>query len=277
MSSSQSSSSVASHSPASTLTSPPESNPLSDEISKASTESVGLDSDKDIRPTLLNIPQELRDKIFEYVYGNSGADDGRVDVVVVKIRPPWSRAMLASHHILPSREMLASHHTLPSRDTLLICRQLYSEMHGMRKALYRQFWTANTFHVSYSQHSEDLEGRQATFYDGLLHVKHFVLVIEKSDYRYEADINLAGESTTATARLTWLRVTPHLQLEVGQDMQDDLRDDMIIYFYREDGRRRALDGQKYEVDSLESVLDVEEVLHIFNSHTHWSLHNRTPH
>jgi hypothetical protein len=181
MSTSQLSSSVASDSPASTLTSPPESNSPSDEISKASKESVGLDSDKNIRPTLLNLPQELRDKIFEYVYGNSGADDGRVDVVVINSGPPFRRAILASHH------------TLPSKDTLLICRQLYLEMRGMQRALCRQFWTANTIHLSYSQEFKDLEGQlrqheRADFYDGLLHAQHFVIVVEESDDRCEIDI-----------------------------------------------------------------------------------------
>jgi hypothetical protein len=208
MSSSQLSSLVASNSPPSTFTSPTESISLSRDIPKASKGS--LCGDKDTRPTLLNIPQELRDKIFEYVYGNSGADEGRVDVVVVNTRRPFRRAMLASHH------------TLPSRDTLLICRQLYLEMRGMQQALCRQFWTANTIHLSSSQKFKVPEGQheRAAFYDGLMHAHHFVIVVEESDDRCEIDINLAGASTTATARLTWLSVTPHSQVLVEQAFQD---------------------------------------------------------
>jgi hypothetical protein len=196
---------VASDSPASTLTSLPESNSLSDKISKASKETLGPDSDKDLRPSVLNIPQELPDKIFEYVYG-TGADNGRVDVIVVNSRRPFRRVMLASRH------------TLPSKDTLLICRQLYFEIRGMQQALYRQFWTANTIHLSSSQEFKDPEGQheRAAFYNGLVHAQHFVIFVEESDHRYEIDINLAGASTTATARLTSLSMTPHSQELVAQ-------------------------------------------------------------
>jgi hypothetical protein len=236
MSTSRPSSSVASNSPASTLTSPLESDSLFSEVSKASEES--LDGDKDSRPTVLNIPQELRDKTFEYVYGNSGTDDGRVDVVVVKTRPPWSRAGLASHHTLPS--------------TLLVCRQLYIEMRGMQRALCRQFWTANTIHLSSSQEFRDLEGqhKRAAFYDGLVRAQHFVIVVEELDHRCGIDIHLAGASTTATARLTSLSVTPHSQVLVEQKYQDLILRYAMRVFYDRDGHRRVLAGRGAYNDPL---------------------------
>jgi hypothetical protein len=237
MSTSQSSSFFTSTSPSATFTSPSESISLPREISQGSKDSLG--SDKDTRPTLLNIPQELRDKIFEYVYG-TGADNGRVDVVVVNSREPFVR-----------KATLASHHTLPSKDTLLICRQLYFEMRSMQKALYRQFWTANTFFVSSSQNFQDLEGQQAAFSNDLLHTQHFAIVVEKSDFKYEVNIDLAGASTTTTIRLTLQSVTPHLQVPDGPYMKDQSLHLAMDIFYDQDGRRRTPDSQRNRPDQLD--------------------------
>jgi hypothetical protein len=95
-------------------------------------------------------------------------------------------------------------------------------MRGMQQALCRQFWTANIIHLSSSQKFKVPEGqhKRTAFYDGLMHAHHFVIVVEESDDRCEIDINLAGASTTATARLTWLSVTPHSQVLVEQAFQD---------------------------------------------------------
>jgi hypothetical protein len=127
----------------------------------------------------------------------------------------------------------------------------------MQRALYRHFWTANTFYVSKPQHSGGLHfhERPTTFYDDLLHTKHFVVVVEDSYDRFEMDINLDGASTIAIVRLTSLSVTPHLQVPVRQDIHHLILPTVRAWFYDDHSRRRVLCGQNEWEDRLYMMLE----------------------
>ncbi|KAM0706320.1 hypothetical protein Q7P35_005646 [Cladosporium inversicolor] len=90
---------------------------------------------------LLSIPQELRDKIFEYFYGVSDAANKRFDIRL--LRPSWTTIEPANAEVrIPSYEVP------PSKDAILVCRQLYMEMSNMQAAAFRRYWNESTFHIS---------------------------------------------------------------------------------------------------------------------------------
>lgn len=184
-----------------------ESASLADESAKASGEST--DTDRSSQPTLLSIPQELRNKIFEYVYDTTGATHGRVDLVIIDSKNSSQRGTL-----------ITSHQTLPCKSPLLICQQIYQEMRGMQKAAYRHFWTSNAFWVSFHNSSRTLHRQLIASNENMLHIEHFVIVFEKTDHHVEVDINIGGGRTTSSVKCTPLTAVPAKRLVPGQRTQD---------------------------------------------------------
>lgn len=82
------------------------------------------------RPTLLNIPQELRDTIFSYVYNTFGANN----TVFLRFKTPWQAGVEWNN-------------APPKKDALLVYKQIYAEQEKVQAAAYRRFWTAQKFIV----------------------------------------------------------------------------------------------------------------------------------
>jgi hypothetical protein len=97
-----------------------------------------LSPPKAIPPTLLTIPQELRDIIFAHVF-TSPSPNTTIDLRIVpcdNIRQDV-RAGTLSHEPSP-----------PPKTPLLVCRQLHTEQKQSHATAYRQYWTAQTFHIT---------------------------------------------------------------------------------------------------------------------------------
>jgi hypothetical protein len=85
-------------------------------------------------PTLLTIPQELRDDIFTLVYATVVDDDmSTIGVHIVSAR----QAGIESHEAPPT-----------ARATLLVCKQLHTEMREMQAAAVRQYWSTHVFLIN---------------------------------------------------------------------------------------------------------------------------------
>jgi hypothetical protein len=78
-------------------------------------------------PTLLNLPTELRNTIFSYVYGKAVADH------IILLRFKSGRAGVELDK------------APPNKDSLLICRQFYNEMKGLQAVAYRRYWAVQKF------------------------------------------------------------------------------------------------------------------------------------
>jgi hypothetical protein len=117
--------------------------------------------------TLLGLPQELRDKIFEHAYESLDSPDDRI------------RLTLSADNIYGPRKgfpgaAIPSSQAPPSKDPLLVCRQLYIEMGSMQAAAYRQYWSKNTFDVSLASHLENTPDIHYSVADrDLNHIKCF--------------------------------------------------------------------------------------------------------
>ena len=82
------------------------------------------------RPTLLSIPQELRDTIFSYVYNTFDANNK----VFLRFKTPYQAGVEWNN-------------APPKKDALLVCKQIYAEQKKVQAAAYRRFWTAQKFIV----------------------------------------------------------------------------------------------------------------------------------
>jgi hypothetical protein len=92
-------------------------------------------------PTLLDIPQELRDIIFAHVFTPT-SPNSPIDLQIVpcdNIRQDV-RAGTLPHEPSP-----------PSKTPILVCRQLYTELKNSHATAYRQYWTSQTFHITGSR------------------------------------------------------------------------------------------------------------------------------
>jgi hypothetical protein len=116
------------------------------------------------RPLLLSIPQELRDKIFSYVYNTFDADD----TVFLRFKTPdqagveWNDAP-------------------PTKNALLVCKQIHAEQKKVQAAAYRRFWTVQKFIVMVGNCSTRKRLHLVTKTD-LQHICR--LVFHYSDYHY---------------------------------------------------------------------------------------------
>jgi hypothetical protein len=84
-------------------------------------------------PTLLTIPQELRDDIFKLVYATAVDADNPIGLHIVST----NKAGIESHEASPT-----------TGATLLVCKQLHTKMREIQAAAVRQCWTTHRFHVN---------------------------------------------------------------------------------------------------------------------------------
>ena len=87
------------------------------------------------RPTLLGIPQELRDMIFSYVYDTFDADN-----TVLIFVASWRAGM-------------KSEEAPRTKDALLVCKQIYAEQKKMQAAAHRRYWTVQRFLLAEGRHT----------------------------------------------------------------------------------------------------------------------------
>lgn len=92
-------------------------------------------------PTLLNIPQELRDQIFAHVYGPADPNA----IVDLRIVPCYTES---DDTLVVQAGTLLHQESPPTKGSLLICRQLYTEMKQAHATAYRQFWSSQHFHIT---------------------------------------------------------------------------------------------------------------------------------
>jgi hypothetical protein len=100
-----------------------------------------LETRKEIPPTLLSIPQELRDIIFAHIFTLT-SPNATTDLRIVpcdNIRQDV-RAGTLPHEPSP-----------PSKNLLLVCRQLNTELKQAHATAYRHYWGTQTFHITGSR------------------------------------------------------------------------------------------------------------------------------
>lgn len=116
--------------------------------------------------TLLGIPQELRNKIFEHVYSDYGTTASHILADLVNVFNVQGDV----------RVQVASCHSPPSKDAILVCRQIYTEIKKMQAAACRRHWSESTFNINFVE-SPSNSPAEAYICPGrdLQHAKHFIL------------------------------------------------------------------------------------------------------
>lgn len=96
--------------------------------------------------SLLGIPQELRNKIFEYVYGEPDAASGLIKLKV--LGPSWAAGTTAGPNLtIDASVRIPPSSVPPSKNAILACRQLRIEMSNMQAAAFRRYWSESTFDI----------------------------------------------------------------------------------------------------------------------------------
>lgn len=96
--------------------------------------------------SLLGILQELRNKIFEYIYGEPDAASGSIKVKV--LGPSWAAGTTAGPNLtIDASTRISPSSAPPSRNAILTCRQLRIEMSNLQAAAFRRYWSESTFDV----------------------------------------------------------------------------------------------------------------------------------
>lgn len=130
---------------------------------------------------LLRIPQELRDNIFEYLYGISDAANDRINIRLPRVH--WSNVKS-----IKAEARIACYQAPPSKDAILVCRQLYEEMSNMQAAAFRHYWNESTFHIC----EDDVvinNGSCAGSDRDMQHAKHFVFHVRCDEEPVEVELH----------------------------------------------------------------------------------------
>lgn len=94
--------------------------------------------------SLLGIPQELRNKIFEYVYGEPDKASGWIKLKV--LGPSWVAGTTTGPNLtIDASARIPPSSAPPSKNAILACRQLRIEMSNMQAAAFRRYWSKGTF------------------------------------------------------------------------------------------------------------------------------------
>jgi hypothetical protein len=186
-------------------------------------------------PTLLTIPQELRDDIFKLVYATSVDTDKPIGL----------------HFVSARRAGIESHEAPPTKATFLVCKQLHTEMRAIHAAAVRQYWTTNQFLVNCERASPTDLHLDIVADRDLQHVSSFALPAHCSLSRDDVQVpllfgTLSGCTATLEASsLPELSSTlPARQLLRRQFFQNTLRDSLVMLHMK-----RRSDG--YEVSAID--------------------------
>jgi hypothetical protein len=183
-------------------------------------------------PTLLTIPQELRDDIFKLVYTTTIDKDEPIEL----------------HFVSARRAGTESHEAPPTKATLLVCKQLHTEMKKMHAAAVRQYWTTHRFLVNPKRaHPSNLHLDLVANRD-IQHVSSLALLTHCSFSGDDVQVPiLFGTSSGWTASLPKTRSThpaPHMELLRRQLFQNTLRVSRVML-----RMKRSSDG--YEVSAID--------------------------
>jgi hypothetical protein len=164
---------------------------LKDNTSRTSSEQP-LETAAETQPhpaTLLGLPQELRDNIFEHVYEVLGSPDDRI--MLMLCLDIYRRRKGFPEAAVPSSQ------APPSKNPLLVCRQLYVEMKSMQAAAFRQYWSKTTFDLC-------LGGRFKCYTPDMLHS------VAERDLKHIQNINIPNSCQVSASRLR-----PNVALKPG--------------------------------------------------------------
>lgn len=133
----------------------------------------------------MTLPQELRNRIYDYVFADS------ITYAREPIKYDWEvKAELNTETAYVPARIRLDETAPPTKDALLPCRQLYSEMKEMQATAFREYWSTNRFIYSVAEMGPAVGGkRPVPAQVKMQHIHHFSLLI-KDDYFL--DIVLAG-------------------------------------------------------------------------------------
>ena len=183
--------------------------------------------------TLLGIPQELRNKIFEYVYGLPGVADDSIKTEL--LASSWIIGITGGPSLVEDAAIrLNSIQAPPSKDALLVCCQLWFEMRYMQAAAYRRYWSESTFdirsdYISLADGSCDIPSSE------LQYAKHFIIHIHYGDAKIAVTLHFqAGKwiGTFSVSSHEWalLRQPSNTNIPAPQGLlcligfEDEMRD-----------------------------------------------------
>lgn len=126
--------------------------------------------------SLLGIPQELRNKIFEYVYEEPDAASGSIKLKV--LGPSWAAGTTAGPNLtIDASARIPPSSAPPSKTAILACRQLRIEMSNMQAAAFRRYWSESTFDI-YDYREQFSKIFCAGSDRDLQHVKRFIYQVK---------------------------------------------------------------------------------------------------
>jgi hypothetical protein len=147
-------------------------------------------------PTLLGIPQELRNKILGHVYDVSDTPGGGIGLML-------DEAGWCCPYGLPEAGIQSSE-APPSKNPILVCRQLYKEMRSMQAAAFRQYWSKSTFDASVSCHLEETSDRLYRAADrDLQHIKCFSISCGREGLGFAVDVECRFQAGRWTASFSF--------------------------------------------------------------------------
>jgi hypothetical protein len=159
--------------------------------SKVTTSKESLDAEDETQPpraSLMGIPRETRNQIFEYVYNTF---DEPSHPVGMRVRIGPFNPHDPGHQLRPQVSLSEAPAT---KSSILVCRQLCVEMKSMNYAAFRKFYYTNTFctRVPLIGDLPTLTGFDAPEDRNLRHIEHFVVypsclgVVVPVDIMFEA-------------------------------------------------------------------------------------------
>jgi hypothetical protein len=219
-------------------------------------------------PTLLTIPQELRDIIFAHIL-TSTSPNSPIDLRIVpcdNIRQDVRAGTLPNE---PSP---------PSNNPLLVCHQLHTELKQARAIAYRQYWAAQNFEITGSR-LFILSKLRPTSDPDLRHIHHLTIAPMLKRTRIKILITYHFEPTTSSwsAKIERSPQSKPRPGEVGvpwqltacarreaflrslEDVMDGLRNDDGVPTKVDLAAGRGLDAREmYELSSAVWTLTLED-------------------
>lgn len=122
--------------------------------------------------TLLGIPQELRNQIFEHVYDVFDKAGERIDMILYNPRTSDD----GSDNWNTTQAMIPLWAAPSTRTPTLVCRQIHTEMKEMQAAAVRHYWSTNIFSIRLRfPEQQPLHTYQAAKQRDFAHAEHFAL------------------------------------------------------------------------------------------------------
>jgi hypothetical protein len=142
--------------------------------SKVTTSKESPDAEDENQPpraSLMGIPRETRNQIFQYVYNTH---DEPSHPVGMRVRIGPFKPHDPDYLLRPQTSLSGAPAT---KSSILVCRRLYAEMKKMNYAAFRKFYSTNTFctRVPLIGDLPTLTGFDAPEDQNLRHIEHFIV------------------------------------------------------------------------------------------------------